>query len=157
MGVIRNGRGKSKKRPWRRGKIFKYSGGVNVLDAQESSPWANASVDRREAERKRFRALAELRLPNQQVVPVRAFDISADGIGVVSPLNIRLETLCQIKVRTPILDAGIEVFQLRARVTHSVLSAKEAGFMLGLDFENPPAAAVNVIKQYVKTAGWMRD
>ncbi len=128
-----------------------------MLDAQESSPWANASVDRRQTERKRFRALGELRLPNQQVVPMRTFDISVDGIGVVSSLNLRLETLCWIKVRAPILGAGMDVLQLHARVTHSVLSAKEAGFMLGMDFENPPAAAVSLIRQYVKTAGWMRD
>lgn len=122
----------------------------------EISPWANAGNDRRQTERKLFRALAELRLPNQQLLHVRAFDISVGGIGVVSSLNVRLETPCEIKVRAPLLGAGMDVFQLRARVTHSVLSAKEKGFMLGLEFENPPTAAVDIIKQYVKTASWMR-
>lgn len=131
-----------------------------MVENQENSTWANvnanANTDRRQGERKRFRALAEMRLPNQQVLHVRAFDISVGGIGVVSPLNVRLETLCEIKVRTPLFDAGINIFQLRARVTHSVLSATEAGFMLGLEFENPPTAAVNVIKQYIKTTNWVR-
>lgn len=127
-----------------------------MVETREFSAWANASSDRRQNERKMFRALAELRLPNQQLLHVRAFDISVGGIGVVSALNVRLETPCEIKVRAPVFGAGMDVLQLRARVTHSVLSAKESGFMLGLEFENPPAAAVDVIKQYVKTSGWMR-
>jgi hypothetical protein len=51
---------------------------------------------------------------------------------------------------------GMDVLKLHARVVHSVLSAKESGFMLGLEFADPPPAAVSLIKQFITTASWMR-
>jgi c-di-GMP-binding flagellar brake protein YcgR len=127
-----------------------------MVETGEVSTWAHISADRRQVERKMFRALAELWLPDQRVLGVRAFDISLGGIGVVSPLNLRLDSFCDIKVRPPLFGGAMDVMKLHARVAHSVLSAKEAGFMLGLEFENPPQAAVSLIKQYLATATWMR-
>jgi c-di-GMP-binding flagellar brake protein YcgR len=127
-----------------------------MVETGEVSAWANIGADRRQAERKVFRALAELRLPDQQVLGVRTFDISVGGIGVVSPLNLRLESFCHVKVRAPLLGMGMDVLKLHARVVHSVLSAKESGFMLGLEFADPPPAAVSLIKQFITTASWMR-
>ncbi|WP_298232721.1 PilZ domain-containing protein [uncultured Azohydromonas sp.] len=120
-----------------------------MMEAREVSAWAGAGIDRRLGERKKFRAPALLRLPDRQVIEVRTFDISVGGIGVVTPMNLRQDVVCDIRVRPPILSEGMEVLLARGRIAHSILSGKEKGFLIGLEFVEIASSMREIIKQYV--------
>ena len=108
--------------------------------------------DRRTTERRAFRAPALLRLPSQQVLEVRTIDISAGGIGLVVPLNLRRDSLCDVRVRAPVQAEGTEIILARGRIAHSILSGKEKGFLIGLEFIGLSGPQRALIKQYVGAA-----
>ena len=120
-----------------------------MMETKEVVAWAATGFDRRTSERKAFRAPALLRLPDRQVLEVRTFDISLGGIGVVTPFNLKLDGVCDIRVRPPILTGGVDVLLARTRIAHSILSGKEKGFMIGLEFTEIDPGLTDLIKQYV--------
>ena len=120
-----------------------------MMEAREVTAWVTAGDDRRSGERKTFRAPALLRLPDRQIIEVRTFDISVGGIGVVTPMNLRQDAICDIRVRPPLFVEGLEVLLARGRIAHSILSGKEKGFLIGLEFMGLHAAMADLIKQYV--------
>lgn len=120
-----------------------------MMEAKEVTAWVTAGLDRRSAERKAFRAPALLRLPDRQVIEVRTFDISVGGIGVVTPMNLRQDVVCDIRVRPPMFVEGAEVLLARGRIAHSILSGKEKGFLIGLEFMEIASSMTDLIKQYV--------
>ena len=120
-----------------------------MMEAKEVTAWAGAALDRRTTERKTFRAPALLRLPDRQVIEVRTFDISVGGIAIVTPMNLRQDGVCDIRVRSPILAEGLDVLLARARIAHSVLSGKEKGFLIGLEFVEIHSSMTEIIKRYV--------
>ncbi|WP_157269177.1 PilZ domain-containing protein [Azohydromonas aeria] len=128
-----------------------------MMESRDIAAWASMDVGRRRKDRKRFRAPAHLRLADESLVEARSFDICPGGIGIVSPLNLKLETLCEVRVRAPILGLGIDIFILPARVAHSVLSAREHGFILGLEFIDPPLEVTAIVQQYVDSLAWARN
>ena len=120
-----------------------------MMESNDIATWVNLGLDSRQLDRKAFRSLALLRLPSQQVIEVRTVDISVGGISVVVPWNLRQDSTCDIRVRTPLAVNGMEFLIARCRVAHTILSGREAGFMTGLEFTELPAAALDVIRQYV--------
>ena len=126
-----------------------------MMEAREVTAWVTLGSDRRSGERKAFRAPALLRLPDRQVLEVRTFDISVGGIGVVTPWNLKLDAVCDIRVRPPIISEGMEVLLARGRIAHSILSGKEKGFMIGLEFTEIPPDMSELIKQYVSMKATM--
>jgi c-di-GMP-binding flagellar brake protein YcgR len=120
-----------------------------MMETKDVATWVTAGFDRRTSARRAFRAPALLRLPDRQVLEVRTFDISVGGIGVVTPFNLKAAGVCDIRVRPPILTGGVDVLLARARIAHSILSGKEKGFMIGLEFTEIASDLADLIKQYV--------
>ncbi len=120
-----------------------------MMEARELTAWVTAGLDRRSSERKAFKAPALLRLPDQQVIEVRTTDISVGGIGVVTPMNLRQDAVCDIRVRPPIFTEDMGLIVARGRIAHSILSGREKGFLIGLQFLEIPSSMADLIKQYV--------
>jgi c-di-GMP-binding flagellar brake protein YcgR len=123
-----------------------------MMESRQLAAWASLGLDRRTTERRAFRAPALLKLPSQQVLEVRTFDISVGGIGLVVPLNLRRDSVCDVRVRAPVQAEGMEVIMARGRIAHSILSGKEKGFLIGLEFVTLSDPLLSLIKQYVGTA-----
>ncbi|NML15796.1 PilZ domain-containing protein [Azohydromonas caseinilytica] len=120
-----------------------------MMESGDIATWVNLGLDRRQVDRKAFRSLGLLRLPSRQVLEVRTVDISVGGMGVVAPWNLQRDLCCDIRLRAPVMSAGMDFLVLRCRVAHSILSGKADGFMIGLEFLDPPAAVLDVVRQYV--------
>lgn len=119
------------------------------MESQDNLTWATLGFDRRQATRKAFRAAALLRLPDQRVIEVRTTDISTGGIGLVTSWNLPLGSICDVRVRPPIRSEGLDAILARGRLVHSILSGKEQGFLIGLEFTEVPSAVTEIIEQYL--------
>lgn len=122
------------------------------MESRELAAWVSVGMDRRTTERRAFRAPALIKLPSQQLLEVRTFDISVGGIGFVAPLNLRRDLLCDLRVRAPVLTQGPDMLLARGRIAHCILSGKERGFLIGLEFVNLGDIFLSQIKQYVNVS-----
>lgn len=102
-----------------------------------------AEPERRIAERKTLRIRATIILGQTQAFEVRTLDMSVGGMGIVAQANPRPGTLMAIRFMLPIKPTGYHPFEAKAKVAHSVYSASEQGFKIGLSFVDiaPEAAA----------------
>jgi c-di-GMP-binding flagellar brake protein YcgR len=91
-------------------------------------------------------------LPDHELQRVRTLDISVGGIGLVAPTNLPLNAVCDIKFRAPVQSDRIEMLLARGRVAYSILSGKENGFLVGLQFTDIPPASLALIKRYMNPA-----
>lgn len=124
------------------------------MEAQYDATWAALDFDRRQDKRKAFRASALLRLPDHKVVEARTINISTGGICLVTPWNLKLDSTCDVRVRPPIRLEGLDVMLLRGRIIYSVLSGKERGFMIGLEFTEISSDVMKVVEQYLGSRTW---
>jgi hypothetical protein len=107
-------------------------------------------ADRREHARRNLRTHAKLLLPNKTVLPIRTIDIGAGGMGISSPQDLRAGTSIAVQVQLPNPSGGErETLLTQATVTHSVLSAVEQGFKIGLRFSLSDSASA-VLMRYLK-------
>ena len=114
--------------------------------------WEYLGSERRQGDRKLFRSPAQLLLPSRELQRVRTLDISVGGIGLVASTNLPLNAVCEIKFRTPVKSDRIEMLLARGRVAYSILSGKENGFLVGLQFTDIPPASLALIKRYMNPA-----
>jgi PilZ domain len=109
-------------------------------------------AERREHARRTLRVHAKMLLPNKTVVAVRTIDIGAGGMGVSAPQDLRSGTAVAVQVQLPNPSGGErETLLAQATVTHSVLSAAEQGFKIGLRFslsDSATAVLMRYLKQY---------
>jgi len=110
-----------------------------------------AGADRRRFKRTLFRSHAELRLPDHDAIKVRTVDISCGGVGIVGPLNLPPGMPCEIRLHFRKIPIGTENVVMQARIAHCVLSGKEQGFLLGLQFASPSREALQAIDRYIKS------
>lgn len=116
---------------------------------QASTNWGDPLLDQRRADRKMFRTLAQLTLPNGTQLAVRSYDVGLDGISVVAPVNLKLKSGCEIVFRLPTAGRGSDAIHASASVAHSILSRRQDGFMIGLDFRGIQERDLALIRAYV--------
>lgn len=121
-------------------------------------PWTDekmtalmAGSERRKFKRTLFRSHAELLVYNCSPVEVRTVDISGGGVGVVGPLNFPPGTRCEIHLHFRKIPFGMENIAVQAEIVHCVLSGKEQGFLMGLQFVDPAPATLNAIDRYIRS------
>lgn len=123
-----------------------------MMETRDIATWVYLGPDRRREDRKLFRSPAQLQLPNREVQRVRTLDISPGGIGIVSPSNLPKDVVCEIKFRAPLLGDRVEMLVARGRIAYSILSGKENGFLVGVQFTEIPPGAMALIKRFVNPA-----
>lgn len=116
---------------------------------QESKDWGSTLLEQRRAGRKMFRTLAQLTLPNGTQLAVRTYDVGLDGISIVAPVNLKLKSACEIVFRVPIAGRSSDAIHASAGVAHSILSRRQDGFMIGLDFRGIQERELALIRAYV--------
>ena len=116
---------------------------------QESANWGGPLLEQRRADRKMLRTLAQLTLPNGVQLAVRTYDVGLDGICVVAPVNLKLKSGCEVVFRVPIAGRSSDAIHASASVAHTILSRRQDGFMLGLDFRGIQERDLALIRAYV--------
>ncbi|NML15737.1 PilZ domain-containing protein [Azohydromonas caseinilytica] len=103
----------------------------------------------REVEKRTLRTRAMLVLSNREQLEGRTYFIASSGMGVVAPLNLPQGCKCEVHFRLPLMEHGSVPIRLHARVHHSILSAQQGGFLIGLDFTEAHADVLHAIKRYM--------
>lgn len=120
-----------------------------MMETRDIATWVYLGPDRRRENRKVFRGPAQLLLPNREVQRVRTLDISLGGIGIVASSNLPKDAVCEIKFRAPLLGNRVEMLVARGRIAYSILSGKENGFLVGLQFTDIPPGTQALIRRFV--------
>lgn len=113
---------------------------------------ASEEAERRTAERKGLRTRATILLGQTQAFEVRTLDLAAGGMGIVAQANPRPGTLMMIRFQLPIKPVGYTPVEARAKVVHSVYSASEQGFKIGLAFIELRPDVAAAVQRYVQPA-----
>lgn len=121
------------------------------LTDDEMTALRAGGADRRQAKRTLFRSHAELLLPNRDPIDVRTVDISNGGVGVVGSLNLQPSLLCEIRLHFRRIPIGMEHVAMQAQIAYCVLSGREQGFLIGLQFVDPSQDALKAIERYIKS------
>jgi hypothetical protein len=124
-----------------------------VIEGMSASSSLGYSSDvesgRRPGVRKLLRRPADLVLPDRKTVEVRLHDLRMDGVAVVAPVNLRQAFLCEVKFRLPWSRGGHGAVAARAKVAHSILSSRQGGFLIGLDFIDIDEGSLGAISRYM--------
>jgi hypothetical protein len=116
---------------------------------QERTDWGGPLLEQRQGDRKMFRTFAQLTLPNGAQLTVRTYDVGLDGISIIAPVNLKLKSGCEIVFKVPIAGRGSDGIHAAASVAHSILSRRQDGFMIGLDFRSIQERDLAFIRAYV--------
>lgn len=108
-----------------------------------------SEAERRVTERKGLRTRATIILGQTQAFEVRTLDMSLGGMGIVAQANPRPGTLMAIRFMLPLKPSGYVPFEAKAKVAHSVYSASEQGFKIGLSFIDLAPDAAAAAQRYV--------
>ena len=115
----------------------------------ESTHWGSPLPERHRADRKMLRTFARLMVPNSNHFVVRTYDLGLDGMSVVSSVNLRLKSRCEIVFQLPVSGRLSDGIRASASVSHSILSRQQDGFMIGLCFSEIQEPDLNLIKAYM--------
>jgi hypothetical protein len=103
------------------------------------------------ASRKILRSPAALVLPHREALQVRLHYLSTAGAGVVASLNLKQATACEVRFNLPwSQDHGHRAVTARATVGHSILSSRQGGFLIGLDFIDIDERSLGAISRYMR-------
>lgn len=122
-----------------------------MMEKRDIATWVYLGPEQRRSERKIFRSPAQLWLPGREWQSVRTVDISTGGLALVVPSNLPTDAPCEIRFRAPLLGLRIEMLQTRGRIAYSILSGKENGFLVGVQFLELPDPARKLIRHYVSS------
>jgi c-di-GMP-binding flagellar brake protein YcgR len=106
-------------------------------------------MDQRAHERKPLRIQVELAMAGRPAVALRTTDISVGGIGLVAAANPPAGLVAELRLPLPQRGGGLQVFSVKVRVQHSVFSARENGFRIGMAFVQPSDALVVAVGEYL--------
>jgi hypothetical protein len=106
--------------------------------------------ERRPSERRVFKSPARLMLAGQPSQLVRTQELGVDGLEVVCALNLGAGLSCGVRFRLPAAHRSNDEIQAQARVTHSILSGKQGGFVISLRFAEIADDSLAAIKQYLR-------
>ena len=106
-------------------------------------------TERRVTERKTLRTRATLVLGQTQAFDVRTLDVCTGGMAIVAQANPRPGTVMAIRFMLPLKPGGYQPFEARAKVAHSIYSASEHGFKIGLTFIDLSAEAAAASQRFL--------
>lgn len=115
----------------------------------EETTWPAAGLDRRRFPRKFISGSAHLLFPGQPPMEVHTQDVSLGGVGVISPRAMALNTACSLRFALFREGFGMDFLTAPVTVAYCVLSGREYGFLLGLEYRDLPANVVDIVKQYM--------
>ncbi|NML15104.1 PilZ domain-containing protein [Azohydromonas caseinilytica] len=124
-----------------------------MIGSREVKDWVASGPERREHARKPFSTTAYLKLPNLQVIEVHTVDLSGGGIGTVSPLNLSPGAMCEITFHVTRDTTGVDAVVAYGRVAFSILSGREYGFLVGLQFVNLAPEYRAIIERHLAHSG----
>lgn len=116
---------------------------------EEAASWATVHQDRRLYPRKFLSGTGYMVVPGRPAFEVHTLDISMGGMAVVSPFNLAYELPCEVHFTLPREPAGVDILAVPVRVVHSILSGREHGFLVGLQFVNVPAQTAATISRFM--------
>ena len=106
--------------------------------------------ERRVEPRRALRVNAELRHAEQRI-GVRTLDISMSGIGISASINPRIGQTFLLILAEPSAPRGPVRIEMPVTVAHSILTAAEGEFKIGLRFEQLSRSSIEVVKTYLRS------
>ncbi|MBK7353582.1 MAG: PilZ domain-containing protein [Nitrosomonas sp.] len=106
--------------------------------------------EKRTHERVTLRTQAIILLPDRKTIKVRTLDIALGGMAIVADGNPNPGVTFNIQLTIPLRADILPLFEAKVRVAHSVLSGREGGFKIGLQFIELSDAAESVLKQFLE-------
>ncbi len=119
----------------------------------EDASWPAAGMDRRRFPRKFISGTGHLLVPGQPPIEVHTQDISLGGVGVIAPRPFPHETPCRLRFALSRESYGMDFITVPVRVVHCVLSGREYGYILGLEYHNMTGSVEEVVKKYMSAKG----
>lgn len=119
----------------------------------DETTWPMAGLDRRRFPRKFISGTGHLMIPGQPPIEVHTQDISLGGVGVIAPRAIPYETVCSLRFALSRETYGMDFVTAPMRVAHCVLSGKEYGFLLGLEYHQLPGDVEAIVNRYMSVKG----
>lgn len=113
-----------------------------------NAPVFSTSPERRAAYRKLVRLTAVLELEGAAPLAVRTVEVSEEGVALSSPLNIRPGRRCVVRVAVPTRPRQ-PMLVAQGTVTHSVLSQRDGGFRVGVQFQALPRAVQERLQSFM--------
>ena len=106
--------------------------------------------DKRTHERVTLRTQATVLLSDSKTIKVRTLDIALGGMAIVADGNPTPGVTFNIRLARPLRSDTPSPFEAKVRVAHSVLSGKEGGFKIGLQFIELSDTAKFVLEQFLE-------
>jgi c-di-GMP-binding flagellar brake protein YcgR len=91
-----------------------------------------------------------LTLPNAAPLEGRCIDISASGMGLVTELNLRAGTVCQLAFVIRFSDESTYAAEVSAKVAYCVFSNDTNGFKVGAQFSEVSARTNAAFQRFLK-------
>lgn len=113
-----------------------------------NQPDSQSSSDRRDLTRKLARLAAVLDIPGRAPLSVRTVDVSLGGAALACPVNLKPGQGCQVSIALP-ANPPQPMLTLRCVVSHSVLSQRDGGFRVGVQFQAVSAAAQKRLQAFM--------
>lgn len=119
-------------------------------DPVETPELKPTGPERRQFERRMFRADARLLIAGMSVIHIRTQDLSVGGMAVIASHNPEPGTVASVQF--PLKFAGRKPAHIDAMVTvmHSVYSGEHAAFKLGLRFNSLSPNVAELIARFVQ-------
>lgn len=106
-------------------------------------------VNQRAAPRVVFHRRGHLVAADGKPIPIKTFDISTSGIGLISPNPIDPRQLCALNVFT--LHNAVPELAVKGLVAYCMLSGTQ-GYRVGLQYTEVPATVKALINQMAANA-----
>lgn len=107
--------------------------------------------EKRTHERVALRTQATILLPDRKTIKVRTLDIALGGMAIVADGNPNSGVVFNIQLTLPLrADTPPALFETKVRVAHSVLSGKEGGFKIGLQFIELSDVTRSMLEQFLE-------
>lgn len=113
-----------------------------------NSPVHSAPSERRSAFRKLVRLTAVLEVDGAAPLAVRTVEVSASGVALSSALNIRPGGRCLVRIALP-AQPPQPMLAVQGVVTYSVLSQRDGGFRVGVQFQALPRGAQERLQAFM--------
>jgi c-di-GMP-binding flagellar brake protein YcgR len=111
--------------------------------------WLLSGPERRQNPRRFLSGAAHLFLPNKPPLEVHTLDISSGGVGIVSPVALPFEQRAELRFTLTRETSGLDLLRTPTRVAYCVLSGRQHGFLVGLQFFRLPEPAAAAIARYM--------
>jgi c-di-GMP-binding flagellar brake protein YcgR len=107
-------------------------------------------ADRRGSPRRVYLSNVALRLPDGKVLATRGLDISAGGVGLRCPVNLRIGTACHLQFSLTLRDRSVHTLVVPGTVVFSALSGAHDAFKVGVQFSELPQPSADILERFVQ-------